>query len=167
MRGTVARTALLMFAIACALAASQFPSFRQQYLQRLGGTLDELDRQIVALDERAAAADMARYAYIRRLMGNEDPVVRREAEALVALLGRRQRLMDARAAIAGAPLWAQAAQVVFHLDTRIAERTLTQFVPSLPLSLSGAFHAFIGFFLGFFAPLGVRQLLPHRVRLEA
>ena len=76
------RYLLFAFALLVALAASQVPEFRQQYLQRLGGALDEVTRQVAALDERAQAAEMERYAYLRRLLNNPDPIVVREGEIL-------------------------------------------------------------------------------------
>lgn len=163
----MARYILIAFAILCAAVASQAPHYQQQYLQRLGGALDEIDRQIAALDARADAAGMERYPYIRRLMRNDDEIVRAEAEALVDMLGRRKRLATAKAAIESAPVYGQALQLVWRLDGEIARRAAAAFEPGLPLSLSGAFHAFVGFFLGLFAPLGLRTLLPRRRTVPA
>lgn len=162
-----ARMLLFAFAALCAAAASQFPAFHDAYSQRLGGALDEVNRQVAALDERAAAAGMERYPYIRRLLGNDDEVVRNEAEALVDLVGRQVRLREAKKAVDGAPVYYQAVQVVLHLERDVAARAFGDFTPAVPLSVSAAFHAFVGFFLGFFLPMGVRRLFPRKVAAGA
>lgn len=156
------RWALLAVAVMVAIVASQFPAYRQQYLQRLGGALDEVTRQVEALDARAEAAGLGRYPYLRRLMDNPDPIVVREGEALVALVGRKTRLEQAIAAVETAPVYLQAVQVLFRLERDVAAATLRTFEPALPLSVSGGFHAFIGFFLGWLLPQGVRRLFPRR-----
>ncbi|MBP5859061.1 DUF2937 family protein [Marivibrio halodurans] len=159
----MARPLLIAFAVLLAALASQFPAFRDAYLQRIGGALDEVTRQVAALDERAAAAGLERYAYVRRLSGNPDPVVAREGRALIDLLGRQHRLSAARDAVRDAPVYVQAAQVLLHLEPDIADAALADFQPAVPLSLSAVFHAFIGFVVGLFLPMGVRRLFPRRV----
>lgn len=158
---------LFAFALLVALAASQVPEFRQQYLQRLGGALDEVTRQVAALDARAQAAEMERYAYLRRLLNNPDPIVVREGEALLDLVSRKQRLEAAIARIDAAPAYLHVVEIAFNLEPDVAAATLERFVPAAPLSLSGLFHAFVGFFVGLLAPMGVRRLFPRRVRVEA
>jgi len=159
----MARYFLFGFALIVALAASQFPTYREAYLQRLGGALDEVQRQVTALDARAQAASLERYAYVRRLTGNPDPVVRREGEALIDLLSRRERLGDAIAALRAAPLHYEAVQTLWHLEPDIAAAAFEELTPAIPLSLSGIFHGFIGFFTGLLLPLGIRRLFPRRV----
>ncbi|MEQ8605022.1 MAG: DUF2937 family protein [Marivibrio sp.] len=160
------RTLLTAFALIVALLASQVPEFRQQYLQRLGGALDEVTRQVAALDERAQAAGLERYAYLRRLLGNPDPIVVREGEALLDLVSRKRRLETAIARIEDAPAYLHVVQIVLNLEPEVASAALEDYVPAAPLSLSGLFHAFVGFFVGYLAPMGVRRLFPRRVRAE-
>ena len=60
------------FGLICAAALTQVPTFHQQYLQRLGGHVDELARQVAALDERAEKVGTDRYGYIRDFVGNQN-----------------------------------------------------------------------------------------------
>ena len=82
----------ILFALICAVLLSQAPSFYQQYLQRLGGALDELTVQVEALDARAMDAGMERYQYIRHFQGNDDAVIQGEGDAMVALVSRHVML---------------------------------------------------------------------------
>lgn len=153
----------ILFALICAAALSQFPAYFDQYKQRLGGALDETEAQLQALDERAAAQDMARYDYIRHFQDNPDDVVRKEGDAMLALIARQQWLRDAKARLDGASDFMILIETAFHLDPKIAENAMKDFVPALPLSIAGAFHAFIGFLLGYLVPSGIRSLFPKRV----
>ncbi|MCV2866470.1 DUF2937 family protein [Defluviimonas sp. WL0075] len=56
--------------MAGALALSQFPEFSQQYLQRLAGKVDALDRVAAEFDASAQAAGMDREQALVSLSGN-------------------------------------------------------------------------------------------------
>jgi len=56
----------------------------------------------------------------------------------------------------------QAIETAFHLEPDIAEQTLKDFVPAIPLSVSGGAHAFFGFFFGYLIPLCLRALFPRK-----
>ena len=49
----IARTVGLAFGLLGGLVASQAPEFGQQYRQRLGGAIDELNRVVARFDEDA------------------------------------------------------------------------------------------------------------------
>jgi len=80
---------LIMSGVICALVLSQFLEFRQQYIQRISGALDELEYQIQALDERAAEIGQSRIEYITHFLESDNEAVRLEGNHLVDQLGRR------------------------------------------------------------------------------
>ncbi|MEQ8441048.1 MAG: DUF2937 family protein [Alphaproteobacteria bacterium] len=153
----------ILFALVCAVLLSQAPAFYQQYLQRLGGALDEATAQVEDLDRRAMDAGMERYQYIRHFQSNDDQVIRAEGDAMVDLVARQVRLEDWLARLEQAPWYMILIELAFHLDPKIAENTARSFEPSLPLSISGGSHAFLGFFFGFLFPSGIRSLFPRKV----
>ncbi len=161
------RGLLVIFAVLCACAMSQFPEFHQQYMQRVGGAYDELSRQVAGLDERAAAAEMNRYPYIRRLIDNNDEVVRREGEALLAMVGRHKRLENLLKDMETTPGYLLAVKTVGYLEADIAQEALKAYKPALPLTVSGAGHAFGGFLFGYLLPLLLRLLVPRREPVRA
>ena len=162
------RSLHLIFALTCAILMSQFPAYHQQYLQRLGGALDEVREQIAALDERAAKAGMERYDYVRHFRNNPDPIVSGEGEAMVQTLARQTWLIDALDRLRGAPWYMILVEDAFHLDPAIARNTLQDFQPAVPLSISGGAHAFLGFFIGYMLPAVLWSLMPfRRARREA
>ena len=157
------RILLIVFSLACAGAMSQFPEFFQQYTQRLGGTLDELNRQVEALDVRAQENGLGRFDYVRRFQSNEDPIIQGEGDAMIDMLARQVRLQMILDRLRAAPWYMHAIETVFHLEPDIAEQTLKDFVPAIPLSVSGGAHAFFGFFFGYLLPLCIRSLFPRKV----
>lgn len=115
------------------LAASQTQSFIQAYLQRLGGHRDE-----------------ARATYHKLQAGEFLPGADAQSqEQLAAAFGRRvDDLSQAYNAIANADVIERPFRFVSHMDRAIAEATLTNFTPSLPLDTVSLVFALAGVVLG-------------------
>jgi len=60
-----ARRLALAIAVLTGLIGSQGPEFGQQYRQRLGGALDELNRIVSEFDEEARGQDLTRAEALR------------------------------------------------------------------------------------------------------
>lgn len=157
------RAVHFIFALLCAAAMSQFPAFHQQYLQRVGGALDELNRQIDDLDQRAAAQNMDRFDYIRHFQSNDDAIIQTEGDAMLAMIARRERMTDALGRLRNATWYTMLVEVAFHLEPDIAASTAKDFVPAVPLSVAGGAHGFLGFLFGWLLPPTVRSFFPKRV----
>ncbi len=113
-----------------AVAFSQFFAFIQQYRQRLGGHLDEARRsfETVANDERTAGTDAQK--------------------VLMDTLGARvDDLQQAYDAIFAAPVLLKPVVFLLHLDPIVAEGTLADFAPQIPLDLASLIYAAIGLIL--------------------
>src|SRR5437762_10501929 len=96
------RTIAIGLGIFGALVASQLPEFTQQYRQRLGGAIDELDRVVARFDADAAVNTLTRNDALARLAQSSDDLVRRRAadlsdniERLEALKAQRQAMSEA------------------------------------------------------------------------
>ena len=120
------------------LAASQTQAFILAYLQRLGGHRDE-----------------ARLAYVKLQAGEFLPGTvlqsqeRVAQERLADAFGRRaDELSQAYNAIANAEVFERPLRFVTHMDRTIAEATLTNFTPSLPLDGASLIFALTGMVLG-------------------
>lgn len=115
---------------------SQLDAFVQQYLQRLGGHLDELKRlhdSILSQDRYRQLDQPARDLLIGDTQGRLDQI----AEAF-------------RALSAADPL-ARPFVFLANLDLEIAARTLEQFRPAVPADLAGLIYAGAGLVLGLIA----------------
>lgn len=121
-------------AAATGMAVSQVPAFLAQYLQRLGGHLDE-----ARLAVHSATA-------LPGTLGAPSP------DALGVLIARLQdradHLAQAHDAITQAGPWMRPFVFLAHADWAIAERTLAQFQPALPLDSGGVTALALGLVLG-------------------
>ena len=79
----IERTSLFVHKLALAIAllagliGSQGPEFAQQYRQRLGGAIDELNRIVANFDAEAQRENLTPAEGLSRLDQNADPLARR------------------------------------------------------------------------------------------
>lgn len=131
-----------------AALASQAPEFTQQYRQRLGGALDELQTMIARFDSEAADQSLTREQGIARLRSNSDPLAQGRGAALDEAVARADRLNRQRDAFRTAGPLSQYAILVEDFDPGLARRTAGDYQPAAPLSLPGLVAAAIGFLFG-------------------
>ena len=90
-------------AFAGAILLSQFPAFYDQYLQRLGGRLDQARVQVERIDAAARAERMTRNAYIAVFLTSDRSPVHRQGLIMRDQVADLDRLRAAHAALA--PAW--------------------------------------------------------------
>ena len=126
-------------------ATSQLQAFIGQYLQRLGGHIDE-----------------ARRTYDTILTGDHYRQMAEAARQAIAqdALARVNDLEGARNAIQGAGLLTKPFVFAAHLDLGVARGTWEAFTPALPVDLAGLVYTAMGLVAGLIlyeivkAPLG-------------
>lgn len=148
--GQVGRIVGLVLLAAAGLGGAQGPSFAQQYLQRLGGHLDEARihlRRVDASREYAALDSAAR------------------VEIRAVLAARVSALESAHEAISGTSAVLRPLVVAWHLDGDIASAAWRDFEPGLPISAGGVLYgggtALLAFLL-FVAGRGAARRRPLR-----
>lgn len=148
----------LVFAVALLMAtlASQLPEFAQQYRQRLGGAIDELNRMIAAFDADARDMAMSRDAGLERLKANADPFARQRAGQVEGDIARAQRLERQLQSFAEAGPFKRVALLARDHDPAIARRAFEAFEPAVPVTSEGLGAGLAGFALGW---LGGRALI--------
>lgn len=153
------------FGLVVAVLASQAPEFTQQYRQRLGGAIDELQAMIARFDTEASGQSLSREQGIERLKANGDPLAQGRGEALDEAVERADRLVRQRDAFRTAGPLSQYAILAEDLDAGIARQTTVDYRPAAPLTFSGLVAAVLGFFVGW---LGIHLVaLPLRRRPRA
>lgn len=131
-----------------AAALAQFPAFYQQYLQRLGGRLDQAMAAVERLQEAAAEQSLTLSAYVRYFLDASDPVFRREGQNLVATLTEAQDLKAAHAALEEASPVTRPMVFLDHVDPDLVTATFRSYVPALPIDSEGLAYAAIGLLTG-------------------
>ena len=157
-----------VLAVAGAVLFSQAPEFFQQYLQRLGGHLDEARRILAQFEQNAGQAGLTLADYIRRTAANADTAVARLADTMAAAVERVQSLQAAHDALRDAPAWTRPFAFLRHADWEIVRATGAVFKPAVPVTLEGGLYAFAGMliFLGLYHLLLSRWIAP-RTRTRA
>ncbi len=133
-----------LLCVAGAVAFSQFPEFVQQYLQRLGGHLDEARRQVAKFTETAAQSNLSLPQFIDRTSANTDTAVAKLGGVMQDAVDRVNELSFANAAIHDASLWERPFVFLRHVDPEIASATWEIYKPAVPTTTEGLVYAIVG-----------------------
>lgn len=123
---------------------SQFPAFFDQYLQSLGGRLDQARLHAVRIEDAARRNGLDVESYLARFAESNDPAVRAQGEVAAAALADAERLSSAFAVLANALAGLRPLVLIRHLDADIAAATAARFAPAAPLSAEGLIYAALG-----------------------
>ncbi len=155
----IMRALTLASGLAGAAGLSQFPEFSQQYMQRLGGAVDELNRQVTRYENDAARLDMPLQTYLAALV-QEGEMARTQAANMAEDIARHDRLAATLAAMENAGPFMRARLAIDYLpDGEVAARALETFRPAVPATFEGAVFGGLGFVTGWASlALGVALL---------
>jgi hypothetical protein len=131
----LARRLALAIAVLAGLIGSQAPEFAQQYRQRLGGALEELNRIVSEFDREIQRQSLSRAEGLERLKGNSDALARARGEDMEETVERAARLNDQIQAMNSAGPLMRLYVVATSFDPKIAQSTLDNYEPAEPLSL--------------------------------
>jgi hypothetical protein len=144
----LARRLALAIALLAGLIGSQGPEFAQQYRQRLGGALEELNRIVSEFDAEVRRQNLTPAEALKRLEDNSDPLARERGEAMGKAVARAERLNEQIQAMNSAGPLMRLYVVATRFDPEIARSALDNYEPAEPLSIAalttGGFAAFCG-----------------------
>lgn len=146
--------------LACSL--SQFPEFSQQYVQRLGGAVDELSTVVADFDKSAEATSQSREAALASLTGSAF-LDRRQGD-MRRTIGRYEQLRLDYDYLRDANVYLRLAYIARDLDGAVARQAWTGFQPAVPLALDGLALTLIGYLAGYGASTGLFELRRRRRR---
>ncbi|PZO64281.1 MAG: DUF2937 domain-containing protein [Paracoccus denitrificans] len=136
----------LIFCFAIAAALSQFPAFSDQYVQRLGGQVDALQKIATEFDASAQRAGLSRDQALADLSGSafRDAHSQDMSRVFVRLHRAAKDLTLLRAA---SPLERIALPHRLR-DTETLQATWGDFRPAIPVTAAGLWAGGIGFLIG-------------------
>ena len=129
------RRLALAIALMAGLLGSQGPEFAQQYRQRIGGALEELNRIVAEFEAESAREHLTPVQAIDRLEQNDDPLARERGEDMAQTIKRAGRLEEQLDTMRSAGPLKRLYVMAKDFDPEIAERTLDNYEPAAPLSL--------------------------------
>ena len=143
------RVLSLCAALAGGVAASQYPAFAQDYIQRLGGQVDALGTVVKDFDASALAAGLGRQQALEQMVGTPFLVARRAD--MERTFRRHAILSDDLARLRAAGPLARLAMTHRLRDPQTLSGTWSDFEPALPLTPAGAIAAVAGAALAWLA----------------
>ena len=152
--------------LALGLVLSQFPEYAQQYIQRLGGAVDELRIITAEFDAAAATAGLTRHDAIARYTATMDEFITGRGASMQRTFDRYAELSAMLEKIRGADAAERVTLLPQFMDTEIGARALDNFQPAVPVTIEGLAYGGGGFLIGYLLTSGfVRFLmLPFRRR---
>src|SRR5688572_6927254 len=126
------------------VAFSQIPEFMQQYLQRLGGHLDEARRQLGKFEDAAEQSGLTLDRLITQTGSNADAAVAKLGGVMTDSVARVEELQAAQTAIVNASIWERPFVFFKNMDADIARATWQIFKPAIPTTVEGLVYAAIG-----------------------
>lgn len=133
-----------LLCVAGAVGFSQAPEFMQQYMQRLGGNLDEARRQLMQFEQAATQSGLTLERFIAQTSTNSDTAVAKLGGVMTRAVSRVDSLESAQTALQNASLWTRPFVFIRHLDSSIAQGTWSIFKPAVPTTAEGLLYALLG-----------------------
>jgi hypothetical protein len=135
-------------AVLGAVALSQFPQFYGQYLQRLGGHLDEAKRTLDLYISAAENLGLTLEEYILEHLDSSSEIFISSGQVIEDLLVRYNELEQSYNALQGANIFNRWIIFIQEVDRSIAVGTWNNFMPGVPTTVEGLTYALFGLLLG-------------------
>jgi hypothetical protein len=132
----------------CGLIGSQLPEFAQQYRQRLGGALDELNRTIAQFDSETAAQSLTRGQGVDQLKSNPETLARERGVAIEENIDRANRLARQQEAFQRGGPFTRLVTLIGNFDPATATKAIEDFEPAVPITFEAFVIAGIALALG-------------------
>lgn len=141
-----------------AAGLTQFPAFYQQYLQRLGGRLDQirLDRERLLADAQAAGQTLQQH--LEALAATGAGEAQQAAARELTRLDEGDRLQSAYDALTSAPALERPTTFAQTFDPVLAQDTLGAFVPAVPATSEALAYGGVGMVLALVLLSGTQAL---------
>jgi hypothetical protein len=143
-----ARRIALLIGLFFAVVASQLPEYAQQYRQRLGGALDELNAQVARFDADASQSGITREEGVSKLQKSDDRLVQGRGEQMRDTIARRDRLQRQSEGFASAGSVARLVVLAKDFDPAVARGAYQDFEPGVPVTGEGIIAGLVGFIFG-------------------
>lgn len=137
--------------------AAQFPEYAQQYVQRLGGAVDELTRVVDEFDASAKSFGLTRDAALEAMQGAD--FVGQRGQDMAGTIARAERLSADLDRLEGTSTLKRLASFPRLTDPAIAKAAWNSFEPAIQLTPQGILLAFAGYVAGWLASTGLGRII--------
>jgi len=138
-------TMTMAVGLAGALSLSQAPEFAQQYRQRLGGALEEIQRIVADFDADAARSGLSRAEALALHGGAQEQLFRDRGQRMIQAVERQDVLQSQARWFETLPPPARPLAIIRGYDETLMAGMWRDYEPGLPLTPHGAIWAGAGF----------------------
>lgn len=135
--------------VAGAWIGSQIPQFFQQYIQRLGGHIDELSYLKSQLNLYAGRSHKNLAQYTQKFLSEPDADFHLQGQFIQDIISRLDRLSNSLHSLLNSTDWNRLYRFFSEMDTETAKATLRSFQPGFSMSLEGVVYTGLGIILGY------------------
>ncbi len=135
-------------AVLGAVGLSQFPQFFGQYLQRLGGHLNEAGKIYEQYQKAAADAGLTLEEYVKEHLSSSSEVFISSGRVIENLVDRYNALEQSYLALSGSNIYNRWYVFIKEVDWEIAAGTWNNFIPGIPTTIEGLSYAIAGLLAG-------------------
>jgi len=140
---------------------SQFPEYSQQYVQRLGGAVDELATVVSDFDATATATGSTRTQALSSMMAG-DAFLKRRGTDMERTINRFEYLDESYTLLKDAGAYERLAYLRRFGDPQITKNAWGDFQPAIPLSFDALLLLFGGYIFGYGAVAGSGRMVKRR-----
>lgn len=140
----IRKTGITLAAIIGLAVSSQAPEFTQQYHQRLGGALGELENIIEQFDQDAREGGYSRDGAISVMQSSTNTLIHKRGISMQSNVSRHQNLLTQNNNFTSSPELLKPYFVFQNHDEKLAKETWSIFKPAIPLTLEGFIWGGIG-----------------------
>lgn len=144
----IARALRAATALGGGVVLAQFPAFFGQYLQRLGGRLDQAQAQVARIEMAARAEGVEVADYVAVFLRSGESAHRRQGNIMLEEIADLEHYRAAFDALALAGPGERLLQLAGRFDPEVAQAVLFDFSPGLTLTPEGLAYAAAGLCTG-------------------
>jgi hypothetical protein len=148
-----------IISLAGTVGLAQFPQFFAQYLQRLGGHLEEARLVIARYRAAAETLDLTLEEYLAEHLASGNEIFVSSGQVLTGVLQRFTELEEAFLALQQAGPFTRWWFFLLKADPFITRETWRYFRPGLPTTTEGLIYGLAGLFLAWGLYQGLRALI--------
>jgi len=146
-------------AVMGAVVFSQAPEFAQQYEQRLGGAIGELEPIVANFDADAQRSDLTREQALSLYGKSHEQFLKDRGKSMLDVFDRYDRLVRQRRSLHEAGTLLRPAVVFYGADGKLVSEARRSYQPALPLTLNGLVYGALGFGFMMLASAGAGGLV--------
>ena len=141
------------------IGLSQFPQYIAQYVQRLGGHVDEVKSHLGQYVEAANRLGFSLEEFVQQHATSPRPAPRETARIITELVERQEYLQSSLETITTSGPATKLFSFLSSYDPEIAERVYESFQPGISTSAEAVGYALVGLVLGYGLYKGITALL--------